>query len=154
MQERKTLFLFFIVLMLTLYGNAQKIPKPDADRAKHALLALEQKWLQNEDDPATQEQILADDFVHVLPSGMISKRDQIAFLRSRKQNGDKLQRHFEQLKVRIYGKTGIANGIVVATDKPGTVVRKTVFTDVFVYRNGRWQAVNSQENDYKPRGNH
>ncbi|HWG48166.1 MAG TPA: nuclear transport factor 2 family protein [Candidatus Acidoferrales bacterium] len=152
MQGRKTLFLFFIVLMLTLCGNAQKIPKPDAVRAKRALLPLEQRWLQAEDDPAIQEKILADDFVHVLPSGMISKQDQLDFLRSRKRPADELQRHFEQLKVRIYGATGIVNGIVVATDKSGAPVRKTVFTDVFAYRNGRWQAVNSQENDYQPRG--
>ncbi len=154
MREHKTLFLFFIVLMLTLCGNAQKSPKPDADRAKRELLALEQKWLQAEDDPAAQEQILAHDFVHVLPSGMISKKDQIDFLRSRKRPADELQRHFEQLKVRIYGTSGIVNGIVVATDKSRAPVRKTVFTDVFAYRNGKWQAVNSQENDYQPRGNH
>ncbi len=154
MREHKTLFLFFIVLMLTLCGNAQKSPKPDADRAKRELLALEQKWLQAEDDPAAQDQILAHDFVHVLPSGMISKKDQIDFLRSRKRPADELQRHFEQLKVRIYGTSGIVNGIVVATDKYRAAVRKTVFTDVFAYRNGKWQAVNSQENDYQPRGNH
>lgn len=153
MREHKTLFLLFVVLMLTLCGNARKSPNSDADRAKRELLALEQKWLQAEDDPATQEQILADDFVHVLPSGMISKEDQIAYLRSKKQT-DQLQRHFEQLRVRIYGNAGIVNGIVVAAGKSGAAVRKTVFTDVFAYRNGTWQAVNSQENDYQPRGNH
>jgi hypothetical protein len=149
MQGRKTLFLFFIVLILTLCGNAQKIPKPDAVRAKRALLSLEQRWLQAEDDPAIQEKILADDFVHVVPSGMISKKDQVAFLRSGKRPPDQLKRHFEDLKVRIYGTVGIVNGIVVATDDSGKPVRKTLFTDVFAYRNGRWQAVNSQENDYK-----
>ena len=154
MREHKTLFLFFIVLMLTLWDNAQKSRKPHDDRAKRELLALEQKWLQAEDDPATQEQILADDFVHVLPSGLIAKKDQIGFLRSRRRPANELQRHFEQLRVRIYGIAGIVNGIVVATGKSGAPVRKTVFTDVFAYRNGRWQAVNSQENEYQARGNH
>lgn len=154
MREHKPLLLAPIALMLTFFGTAQKSPRPDPVRAKRALLSLEQRWLQAEDDPAIQEKILADDFVHVLPSGMISKQDQLDFLRSRKRPADKLQRHFEQLKIRIYGATGIVNGIVVATDNSGAPVRKTVFTDVFAYRNGRWQAVNSQENDYQPRGNH
>ena len=154
MLAQKTLFLLPVVLMLTMLGNAQNSPTPDGVRAKRQLLTLEQKWLQAEDDPATQEHILADDFVHVLPSGMISKEDQIDFVRSRKQHPDKLQRHFEQLRVRIYGTAAVVNGIVMAMDKPGTVVRKTVFTDVFAYRNGRWQAVNSQENDFQPRRNH
>jgi hypothetical protein len=53
--------------------------------------------------------------------------------------------------VRIYGTAGIVNGMVVATDKSGAVVKKSVFTDVFAYRNGHWQAVNAQENDYQPK---
>jgi len=37
-----------------------------------------------------------------------------------------------------------SNGMVVATSSDGTV-NKTVFTEVFVKRNGAWQAVNAQE---------
>jgi hypothetical protein len=155
MRAHKSLLLLLIVLMFMLCGNAQKSFKSDADRAKRELLTLEQKWLQAGNDPATQEQILADDFLHVLPSGMISKKDQIDFLRSGKNRADELQRHFEQLRVRIYGNAAIVNGIVVATDKSGgAAVRKSVFTDVFAHRKGRGQAVNSQESDYQPRWNH
>ena len=39
---------------------------------------------------------------------------------------------------------GIANGTVVTTNASGT--HRSVFTDVFVKRNGQWQAVNAQEN--------
>jgi hypothetical protein len=104
-------------------------------------------------DPQVQEQILADDFVHALPLGLITKKDQLDFLRSRKLATDSLTRHFEGLRVRIYGTAGIVNGMVIATDKSGRVVKKSVFTDVFAYRDGRWQAVNAQENDYQPRPN-
>jgi uncharacterized protein DUF4440 len=54
--------------------------------------------------------------------------------------------HFECLQVRVYGDVGIVNGLVVTTNKDGNTVDKTVFIDVFVYRDGRWQAVNTQEN--------
>jgi len=50
-------------------------------------------------------------------------------------------------RVRVYGSTAIANGIVEASDSPEVKLRKTIFTDVFVYRDNRWQAVNAQENE-------
>jgi hypothetical protein len=150
MHDKKTPILFPVLLLLLLPGIAQKTHKRDDEPAKRELVTLEQRWLQGEDDPATQEQILADDFVHVLPSGMISKKDQIDFVRSRKRSADELRRHFEQLRIRIYGTVGVVNGMVVATDKSGAAVRKTIFTDVFAYRDGTWQAVNAQENEFQP----
>jgi hypothetical protein len=47
---------------------------------------------------------------------------------------------FEQLNIRLYGDVAIANGIVDDDSY------RTIFTDVFAHRNGRWQAVNAQEN--------
>jgi len=35
---------------------------------------------------------------------------------------------------------------VIASDPSGKELDRTMFTDVFVYRDGRWQAVNGQEN--------
>jgi hypothetical protein len=46
----------------------------------------------------------------------------------------------------LYGDVGIANGTVVGTDERGHETSRGVFTDVFVYRDGRWKAVNAQEN--------
>lgn len=126
---------------------------PDPSQAKQQLLKLEDQWLHGLQNPRAQEQILADDFVHALPTGFITKKDQLDFLRSRKQPADNLSRHFEDLRVRVYGTAGIVNGMVVAIDKSGAVVKRSVFTDVFAYRDGRWQAVNAQENDYQPRPN-
>jgi len=38
----------------------------------------------------------------------------------------------------------VVNGVVAATGADGRA-RKTMFTDVFAYRGGKWQAVNAQE---------
>jgi len=46
------------------------------------------------------------------------------------------------MHVRVYGSVGIVNGTVVEI---GTTRRKTLFTDVFAYRDGKWQAVSAQE---------
>ena len=53
------------------------------------------------------------------------------------------KKHFEDMHVRVYGTVGIVNGIVVETGAGG--IRKTLFTDVFAYRDGKWQAVSAQE---------
>lgn len=107
-----------------------------------AIADLETRWLQHIDDPTVLDVILADDFVHALPSGFISKQQQIDFAKAHPRAPQE-NRHFEDFKVRVYGDTGIANGIVVTTDAGAT--HRTVFTDVFVKRNGKWQAVNAQE---------
>jgi hypothetical protein len=127
----------------------------DPTDAKQQLLKLEDQWLQGLQNPNAQEQILADDFVHALASGFITKKDQLDYLRNRKQSEDGLARHFDHLRVRIYGTAGIVNGMVVTTDRSGKVIKKkSVFTDVFAYRDGRWQAVNAQENEFQPSSSH
>jgi hypothetical protein len=115
-----------------------------ATAAQQAVTQLEQRWLQNEYDPTTLNSILADDFVHVLPSGFISKQQHIAFVRAHPQPN--LTEHkFEKLQVRVYGNIAIANGIVLAVPAGGGGPQRTIFTDVFAFRNGKWQAVNAQE---------
>jgi hypothetical protein len=52
--------------------------------------------------------------------------------------------------VRLYGDVGIVNGSVIATDENGKELDRTMFTDVFVFRGERWQAVNAQENQVRP----
>lgn len=114
---------------------------PPAD-AHQQLIELENRWLNAENDPAVLQTILADDFLHVLPQGIITKAEQINWLRKhpRPQHGT---RHFEDLHVRVYGTVGVVNGAVVAVENGAK--RKTWFTDVFAYQSGRWQAVSAQE---------
>jgi|SRR5579859_124124 len=115
-----------------------------ASDQKQALIELEHRWLQAEDDPSTLEHILADDFVHVVPFGFVTKAEQLQYMRSHHSTQARPAKHFEALRVRVYGNTGIVNGIVVSTMAPGKN-QKTIFTDVFAYRDGKWQAVNAQE---------
>jgi hypothetical protein len=128
---------------------------PEQDRA--ALLALENEWLANEHNASVLERVLASDFVHPFPTGdFVTKAQHIAFSSAHPPPADRKQ-HFDQMRVRVYGDVGIVNGVVVTTDEKGPSrtgdeeVDRTVFTDVFVWRDGRWQAVNAQENAVKAR---
>jgi hypothetical protein len=54
------------------------------------------------------------------------------------------EKHFQALHVRVYGEAGIVNSAVIEeTTDHGE--RKTLFTDVFAYRDGKWRAVRAQE---------
>lgn len=113
------------------------------EKAKKELLDLENHWLQVEDDPDALESILAPDFLHVVGVGIITKDEQLNFMRKHPAPHSKQAKHFEDLHVRVYGTTGIVNGAVVASE--GGTTRRTLFTDVFAYRDGKWQAVSAQE---------
>ncbi len=116
----------------------------DLERRRQALLRVEEEWLRAR-DAATLERILADDFVHPVPPGyFLSKAEHIDWFVKHPPPAGLVQR-FEHLRTRIYGPVGIVNGEVVASQAGGPEQR-TVFTDVFEWRDGRWQAVNAQEN--------
>ena len=115
-------------------------------RDRDALIALENHWLKNEHNAAELEHILAADFLHPVVTGdVLNKAQHIKFSSTHLPSPD-LAKHFEGLQVRVYGDVGIVNGLVVTTSKDGSKEDKSVFTDVFIYRDGRWQAINAQEN--------
>ena len=119
--------------------------RPD-NQDQAALIALENEWLANLHNPALLEKVLASDFVHPLPSGdFVTKAQQIQFSATHLPPSNRKQR-FDQMQVRVYGDVGIVNGIVLTTDEHGREAERTIFTDVFVRHDGRWEAVNAQEN--------
>ena len=139
-----------LVILLFILGSSAAEHQSQADNAEQAIRDLEQRWHENEDDPSALATILADDFVHALPMGFIGKQEQLNLLRKHHQTS-RSTRHFGELRVRLYGTTAIANGLVVDTQEGTASVRKTVFTDVFVQRHGTWQAVNAQETPWEQR---
>jgi len=132
--------LSFVVVGL---GVAQTARDPAKDR--DAVTALEQEWLHAK-DAATLDRILASDFVHVIPfDHFLTQQEHIDWFVKHPEPKDRHTR-FDKLNVRLYGNVAIVNGSVIATDDSGKELDRTMFTDVFVFRNGRWQAVNGQEN--------
>jgi len=139
---------FTVLLLLALISSShshafQTARSSEADRK--TLLALEDEWLHAR-DAGTLERILADDFVHPVAQGVfLNKAEHIEWYVKHLPPPDRKTR-FDQVRVRIYGDTAVVNGMVIANDESGKELDRSVFTDVFVYRDGRWQAVNAQEN--------
>jgi len=131
------------LLPLALLSCHVSQEQKSAEKSKQELLALENRWLRVEEDPVALEGILASDFLHVVPGAIITKDQHLQFLREHPAGGKRPERRFEDLHVRVYGEAGIVNGAVIETTEHGE--RKTLFTDVFAYRDGKWQAVSAQE---------
>lgn len=118
-------------------------PPPEADDER-TIAGLEGEWLVAR-DRETLDRILADDFVHPVPSGdFVTKTEHIAWVVARPRPAGRAPL-FSGLRVRIYGDIAIATGSVVNGGD------RTVFTDVFARRDGRWQAINAQENAVQAR---
>jgi ketosteroid isomerase-like protein len=137
-----TLSIVCVIVSISSFASPQLQSQPQT--MEKEVKAVEQRWLESEDRPEVVQSILADDFVHVLPVGFIGKEDQLAFLRKH-PNAFPGSKHFEELRVRIYGDVAIATGIVSTVRDPGNKADRTAFTDVFVRREGKWLAVNAQE---------
>ena len=88
--------------------------------------------------------LLADDFARPMPSGQIwGKTEQIAWLRDRPAPPG-FTGKTERLDVRVYGDAAVATGIAVILDPSGKEVDRTIFTDVYAKRDGRWLMVSAQ----------
>lgn len=138
---RLSLLCLAVVTLACLCPAAtQRTPASD----KQTLLTLEDQWLHAQ-NVATLDRILASDFVHIVPGGYIlSKSEHIDWFAKHILPAHRNVR-LDQVEVRLYGDTGIVNGFVIAADEHGKETHRTAFTDVFVFRDGRWQAVNAQE---------
>lgn len=146
---RNVLFLS-LVLTLPLIGPAQskrpRRPTAPTVSAEQQVKALEQRWLDAliKRDQATVADILAPEFHDSGIDGKVHTREQAlaAVLDTTRPD---LTRFFGRLDVDVYdGRFAVARGLTVLN---GDKIREAhvAFTDVFVLRNGKWQAVSAQE---------
>ena len=127
-------------------ASAAQASQAETDRAQ--VVALEHRWLdaiRNGDRKALGD-ILADGFVDISTNGQT--RDRAEAMAHSAAPG--ATQSITQLTVRVFGDTAIANGINTVHSKAQGWTVEVAFTDVFVRRNGRWQAVSAQETLRKP----
>jgi hypothetical protein len=119
----------------------------DKNSVEQTLIQMEHDWSRadTEKDAATLDRILADDWIGIDFEGTVLTKPQA--LRDINSGSASLESTvLSDMKVRIYGNTAIVTG--TDTEKSEYHGRdssgKYLWTDVFVFRNGRWQAVSSQ----------
>jgi ketosteroid isomerase-like protein len=109
-----------------------------------ALVHIEQTWASalEKKDAATVGCMLAEEFQDVDPQGNISDR---ATTLAKAADHRPMHNELTELTPQVYGDFGYIRGLATATDTQGKIMARVRFTDVYVYRDGRWQAVAGQE---------
>jgi ketosteroid isomerase-like protein len=138
---------------------------PAGERTAAALMSVEHDWLTalNRHDVATLTRILGQEYIDSDSQGDAITRAQYLAFFSRPVSGPAphLQQTFEDTKVRFVagGNVAIVTGLVItrpasasapATSSNPDAVRHSRFSDVFVWRDARWQAVTGQETHFTP----
>ena len=134
-------------LCLCISAVAQQNHNRSADR--ETITRLENEWLHAK-DAATLDRILAPDFVHVIPADYFLTKQEHIDWHTKHPEPPEHHARFDKFQVRFYGNTAIVNGSVIAVNPEGKILERTMFTDVFLYRDEHWQAINAQENRAEP----
>ena len=127
----------YALLPLALLSCQHCREPKSAEESKQELLALENRWLQVEDDPVALEGILAPDFLHVVPGAIIAKDQHLQFLREHPAGSQRREKRFEDLHVRVYSEAGIVNGVVIETPTTASVRLCSRMSSLIGMANGR-----------------
>src|SRR5579871_1749326 len=127
--------------------------KNDKNSAEQTLIQMEHDWSQadTQKDAAALNRILAEDWIGIDFEGTVLTKPQA--LKGISSDAASLESTvLRDMKVRVYGNTAIVTGTDTekgeyhGKDSSG----KYLWTDVFVKRNGKWQAVSSQSTKLAP----
>jgi len=144
------------ITILTLFvglGMLSLACSTPAGNDEQTLIQLEQDWseaLVKADQPAF-DRIMAVDYIFIDPDGqVVTKAQGDAEFKAGVTKFDAFVS--DDMKVRVFGDTAIVTGraTMTGTSKGKDISGQDRWTDVFVRRDGRWQAVSSHASHVKP----
>jgi ketosteroid isomerase-like protein len=132
-----------VAMVVPVFGVA----RADAPSVEQTLMQMERDWTQAglKKDAAAMDKIVADDWVAFSFDGkMETKAEAMADLKSGASTTQSVE--LGAMKVRVFGDTAVVTGSDTekSTFKGKDSSGKYVWTDVFVKRQGHWQAAASQ----------
>lgn len=129
--------------MLVLSAVGADCPK-NQPKTEAALVDAEQNWAAalNRKDVDAVACLLADEFEDADVDGSLHARSQTLEHVPNKRPGTN---QLSELRAHVEGNLGFTRGLATLVDGSGKVVARVRFTDVFTYRDGRWQALAGQE---------
>jgi ketosteroid isomerase-like protein len=132
-----------LVLLVSLAARAADCPK-DQPKTEAALIHLENAWADalSRKDAGAVACLLADEFEDADVDGSLKSRaETLAHIPQRKPGTNRLS----ELRAHVEGNSGFTRGLAELVDASGKVIARVRFTDVFTYRDGRWQALAGHE---------
>lgn len=139
----KILLVFCALLATALSVSALDCPK-NQPRTEAALLQLEQTWARSltEKNAEAVACLLSDEFEDAAADGSLHARSQVLDHIPQRKPG---VNHLSEMRAHLEGNFGFVRGLATLEDASGKVIARVRFTDVFAYRDGRWQALAGQE---------
>jgi len=135
--------LLAVPLALACCALATDCPK-NQPKTEAALIELEHNWaaaLSRQDADAVAC-MLADEFEDADVDGSLhSRRQTLDHIPHKKPGTNQLS----ELRAHVEGDFAFTRGLATLVDTSGQVVARVRFTDIFTYRDGRWQALAGQE---------
>jgi ketosteroid isomerase-like protein len=131
------------LLALALSAFAADCPK-NQPKTEAALIQLEQNWAAalSRKDADTVACMLAHEFEDADVDGSLhTRRETIEHIPHKKPGTNQLS----EMRAHVEGDFGFTRGLATLLDTSGKVVARVRFTDIFTYRDGRWQALAGQE---------
>jgi hypothetical protein len=109
-----------------------------------ALVQNEQTWAKalEQRDSGALSCLLAAEFEDAGPDGTLQDRDTTLAKAAKHQP---VHHELTEIHAQVHGDFGYIRGLATAVDAQGKVLVKVRFTDIYVYRDGRWQAVAAHE---------
>jgi ketosteroid isomerase-like protein len=139
----KILALLTLTLAFALSAPAADCPK-NQPKTDTTLIQLEQNWAAalSQKDADSVACMLADEFEDADVDGSLHTRSQtLEHIPNKKPGTNQLS----EMRAHVEGNLGFTRGLATLVDASGKVVARVRFTDVFTYRDGRWQALAGQE---------
>jgi ketosteroid isomerase-like protein len=137
------ILILLLPLAFALSAFATDCPK-DQPKTAATLTALEQNWAAalSRKDADTVACMLADEFEDAGFDGALQTRSQTLEHIPNKKPG---VNHLSELRAFVEGNFGYTRGLATLVDASGKIMARVRFTDVFTYRDGRWQALVGHE---------
>jgi len=131
------------LLLLCPMAAASSCPTGQA-KDGDALIQAEQTWARSleHQDTVTLGCLLGDEFEDAGPDGKLTDR---ATTLAKAAQPRAVHHELSELHSHVQGDFGYIRGMAAAIDPQGKTLAKVRFTDVYAYRDGRWQCVAGHE---------
>jgi hypothetical protein len=130
---------------MSVSASASAVDCPgNQPKTEAALVALEQNWAAalSRNDADAVACMVATEFEDADVDGSLHSRAQtLEHIPNRKPGVN----HLSELRAHVEGNSGFTRGLATLVDASGKVVARVRFTDIFTYRDGRWQALAGHE---------
>jgi len=142
----KSVFTLFLVLLLCSVAQGAVCPT-DQPKDEATLLQIEHQWVRaaEQHDVAALGCLLADEFEEAdFDGSLISRRAMLASA----ANPSNAHTELSDMHAYMYGDFAYVRGLGVTKRDDAKPPAKNRFTDIFVYRDGRWQCVAGHDSHF------